>query len=99
MEERCTETSAQGYLRTVDELDDVIAVKERVQSPNSGLADNCRSMNANKLLRVKFVLQTLNRLPRNVGPGCRVNHDVFVRRFDPEDLVNWHENKTTLHLE
>ncbi len=97
MEERSAETSAQRYLRTVDELDDVIAVKERVQAPNRGLADNCRSMNANKLLRVEFLLQILNRLPRNVVPGCRVNHDVFVRRFDPEDLVNWYENKTTLH--
>ena len=96
VKKRCAEISAQGYLRTVDELYDVIAVKERVQPPNSGLADNCRSMNANKLLRVKFVLQTLNRLPRNVGPGSRVNHDVFVGRFDPEDLVDRHENKAAL---
>ena len=54
MKKRGAEISAQGYLRTVDELYDVIAVKERVQPPNSGLADNGRSMNANKLLRVKF---------------------------------------------
>ena len=97
MEERCPEISAQSYLCTVDELDDVIAVKKRVQPPNSGLSDNGRSMNSNKLLRVKFVLQTLNRLPRNVGPGYCVNHNVFVGSFDPEYLVNRHEDKATLN--
>src|ERR1700678_3850646 len=72
-------------------------MKKRVQSPDSGFTDNCRSMNANKLAWVKFALQTLNRLPRNVGSGRCVNHNVFVGRFDPKNLVNRHENKTALN--
>jgi hypothetical protein len=97
VEERCTEISAQRHLSTVNQLNDVIAMKKRVQSPDSGFTDNCRSMNANKLVRVKFALQTLNRLPRNVGPGYCVNHNVFVGSFDPEYLVNRHEDKATLN--
>jgi hypothetical protein len=56
VKKRCAEISAQGYLGTVGQFHDAIAMKERVQSANGGFADNCRSMNADKMLRVKFVL-------------------------------------------
>src|SRR5579864_4654114 len=49
-------------------------------------------MNAHKLSGIKLVLQTLNRLSRNMRAACRVDYDVFVGCFDPEDLVDWHED-------
>src|SRR5580658_4600449 len=67
-----------------------------METPHSSFANQDRSVYSEKLLGVQRVFEALDCLSRYMVAACGMDHDIFVGRLYPEDLICRHKDDTVL---